>query len=48
LLEQFAFGMLHALGGFGIAAGSGDALQDGEGETRAQVSLRLRQGEQRL
>ena len=34
-LEQFAFGLLHTLGGFGIAKRCGDALQSGDGEARA-------------
>jgi hypothetical protein len=47
-LEEFAFGLLHTLRGFGVAAGCGDASQDGQSETRTQVSLRLGQREQRL
>src|SRR5208283_1625862 len=34
-LEEFGFGLLHALGSFGIADCSGDALENGEGESRA-------------
>ncbi len=34
-LEQFGFGLLHALGGFGIADCSSDALQDCEGQSLA-------------
>jgi hypothetical protein len=34
-LEEFAFGLLHALGGFGIADRSSDALENGDGESRA-------------
>ena len=47
-LEQFAFGLLHTLRGFGVAVGCGDASQDGQSETRTQVSLRLGQSEQGL
>ena len=47
-VEQFAFGLLHALCGFGVAAGGSDALQNGQGESRAQVLLGLGQGQQRL
>jgi hypothetical protein len=35
LLEEFAFGLLHALGGFGIADRSSDALENGDGESLA-------------
>jgi hypothetical protein len=35
LLEEFVFGLLHALRGFGVAAGGSDTLQHGEGESRA-------------
>ena len=48
LLEEFAFGLLHALGGFGIADRGGDALQNGDGESRAQVLGGLGQGQQGL
>ena len=48
LLEQFAFGLLHTLRGFGVAVGCRDASQDGQSETWTQVLLRLGQGEQRL
>ena len=41
LLEEFAFGLLYALSGFGVAAGGGDALQDGEGESRARALFAL-------
>jgi hypothetical protein len=40
--------LLHALRGFSVAASSGNALQDSESETRAQVLLRLGQSQQRL
>jgi hypothetical protein len=35
LLEEFAFGLLHALGSFGIADRSSDALKDGDAESLA-------------
>jgi hypothetical protein len=35
LLEEFGFGLLHALGGLGIAEGGSDALENGEGESLA-------------
>ena len=33
LLKEFGFGLLHALGSFGIADRSSDALENGEGES---------------
>ena len=44
--EESAFGLLQALGGFGIAAGFRDALQDGGGESGAQRLRRVGQGQQ--
>ena len=46
--EELAFGVLHALRGFGVAAGSGDALLDGNRESGAQVLRRVGQGQQRF
>ena len=46
--EEPAFRLLHAPGGFGVAAGSRDALQHGRGESGAQVLRRVGQGQQGL
>ena len=35
VLEEFAFGLLHALGGFGITASGSDATENGDGEALA-------------
>ena len=48
LLEESAFGLLHALGGFGVADWLRRCVVSGEGESGAQVLCRLRQGQQRL
>ena len=34
LLEEFAFGLLHTLGGFGITESGSNALENGDGERR--------------
>src|ERR1019366_4051384 len=48
LREESAFGMLHTLRGFGVAAGSGDALEDGNRKSGTQVLRGVGQGQQRF
>src|SRR6516225_9480856 len=46
LLKEFAFGLLHMLGGLSVAEGSGHALQDGQAHAGAQISCGLGECEQ--
>ena len=48
LLKQFAFGLLHLLRGFGVAAHRSDAFQGGDGQALAQILGGMGQRQQRF